>query len=668
MVTFTAFTLVISLFLAPLCSTAATEGNEFLDLDLTQLLDITITSVSKKPQNLSDAAAAVYVITSEDIKRSGVTSLPEALAMAPGLFVAQISASKWAVSSRGFSGYTSNKLLVLIDGRSVYSPAYSGTFWDMQNVLLEDIDRIEVIRGPGGTLWGANAVNGVINIITKKASETTGGLGRIAGGTENEFLGGARVGGKLSDSVYGRFSVNYESRDENVLAMDGRDGHDGWNRFNGGIRLDGEAGQQDSWMLKADVAQSRQDQLLYPFWIGESPYLTEKEGKVSTEGANILGRYQHNFNNDNILTAQVYYDYNDREEDIYQQTFNILDFDLQYQTIVMEHNNLTMGAGYRTMKSDFVDTFQVELADRSDSLLSAFVQDEITIVRDALWFTAGVKWEENDYTGTEWQPSGRVLWKPGKDHSLWFSVARAVRTPSMVEEDGFVTVASYPTDYGTARTRIVGNEQFESEYLCAYETGYRWQYQQSLSVDIALFYNDYEDLYTLDGRMDENGFNYYLINGYEGSGLGGELMIDWKPVKWFSLQMSYAYLNLDLEPNGKAVGSEFQFSAIENTSPENQFSLRGSYNFAERWQLNIWLRYLDEISALNSADFSAGMTTIDDYFVLNANIIWSPVDNLEIMFAGQNLLEDRQLQYVPEFITPATEIERGFYVKATYLF
>ncbi len=300
------------------------SGNEFLDMDISQLLNVTITSVSKKEQRLSDAAAAVFVITQEDIRRSGVTHIAEALAMAPGLQVARISASKWSVSSRGLAGYTSNKLLVLMDGRTVYSPAYSGTFWDMQNTLLEDIDRIEVIRGPGGTLWGANAVNGVINIITKKSSDTLGGIVRAGVGDQETLQGGGRYSGKLNDSTDGRVYLTYNNRDSNTLSDRDGDANDGWQSFQGGFRLDGQRREVVSGLCRG------------------------------------------------IFT-------------------------------------------------------------RTDDLFNAFIQDEIKLIEDKLSLTLGTKWEHNDYTGSEWQPSGRLLFKPLDNHSIWASVARAVRTPTIVE-------------------------------------------------------------------------------------------------------------------------------------------------------------------------------------------------------------------------------------------
>lgn len=650
----------------PCAATPRTE-NEFLDMSLSQLMDITITSVSKKPQTLSEAAAAIYVISNDDIKKSGVTTVAEALALAPGVQVARISSSKWSISSRGFAGFTSNKLLVLIDGRSVYSPAYSGTFWSMQNVLLEDINRIEVIRGPGGTLWGANAVNGVINIITKNAGDTQGGIAYAGFGDQEKVIGGGRYGAQLAESVFGRFSLNYNDRDSNTLLDDGRDGGDSWQHLQSSFRVDGEQEENVSWTIQGDLYKNDEDQILFPFWIDSPPYLTEKDDNAKIKGGNLLGRYQNNMSTDNIITFQTYYDYSDREEAYYQQTFDILDFDLQYQTLVGKNHSLTMGAGYRRTDGNFSESYQVAIPDRTDDLYSAFLQDEITLIDEKLWFTVGSKWEHNDYTGSEWQPSARILFKPEPNQSLWAALARAVRTPSMVEHNGQVTVATFPTEFGTMRSRVVGSEDFSSEVLIAYEAGYRIHTNHNISLDIAAFYNDYEDLYNIQPTQSLTGTDFVFVNGTSGSGSGVEFVVDWKPKSNLSFQATYSYLELDFSQDS-SIPENAAVDFIALASPEHMASVRGSIGFLSDWQFNIWLRYMDEITARNSANLLGEIREIDDYFLLDLNLVWSMTDNIEIMLVGQNVLEDEQFQYASEYATPATSIERSFYGKITWRF
>jgi iron complex outermembrane receptor protein len=407
----------------PAPSTAADGDNRYLDMGLAQLMQITVTSVAKKPQTLADTAAAVFVISQEDIRRSGVTSIPEALAMAPGLQVARISASKWSIAARGFGGYTSNKLLVLIDGRSVYIPAYSGTFWDMQNTMLEDIDRIEVIRGPGGTLWGANAVNGVINIITRKSQETLGSLVRTGFGNEEKVTAGARYGGTIGESAFGRLYVTGNDRGSNVLAGSGEDAYDSWDTLQAGFRTDGIVGSQNEWTFQGDVFDNDGDQIVSPFWLDGPPYLTIDHGDYTASGGNLTGSWRHRFDGGDVPTFKSYFDENNRTESYYAQDFTTLDFDLQFETAVGDRNNLTLGTGFRHVDGEFERTFQVWIPDQSSELYSAFLQDEINLLRDRLWLTVGSKFEHNDFTGDEWQSSARMLWKPGVDHSVWAASA-----------------------------------------------------------------------------------------------------------------------------------------------------------------------------------------------------------------------------------------------------
>ena len=644
--------------------------NEFIDMDISQLMNITITSVSKKPQNLADAAAAVFVISAEDIKNSGVTAVADALAMAPGLQVAKISSSKWSVSSRGFSGFTSNKLLILIDGRSVYSPAYSGTFWDQQNVLLEDIERIEVIRGPGGTLWGANAVNGVINIITKKAEDTEGVMLTAGGGDQERIMSGARIGGKIGESTYGRLSLSYNDREANSLYANDMDAGDGWQSMRGSFRLDGDHSPKGKWTVQGDLYKNDEDQFVSPYWVTTPPYFTSIAGSVEDEGANLLARYEHEFSEDKILTVQTYYDYTDRKEDYYQQTFNIYDFDLQYQMGIGKSHSLTMGTGFRHIEGDFTENIQVSMLDSEDQLYSAFLQDEIALVPDNLWFTLGTKWEHNDYTGSEWQPSARVLWKPAENHSVWTSVARAVRTPSMVEAGGTILLAVFPTDFGVMQSNLVGKEDFDVEELIAYEAGYRLQPGFNLSLDLAVFYNDYDDTYAVT-QVTPSSTDLTFINGSKGDSHGLEAVVDWKTTDWLSFQAVYSYIDMSFELDGRdsstSAGGVF-IDYVENSSPEHQVSLRSTIDFAKDWRLNLWLRYIDDIVVINSENVLGGSFAIDDYFIFNANITWMVTENIEFTLAGQNLLEDRQLQYASEYATPPTAIERGFYGKVTWRF
>ena len=643
--------------------------NRFLDMDLTQLMEVTITSVSKKPQTLGDTAAAVFVITQEDIRRSGVTSVPAALALAPGLQVARISASRWSIASRGFGGYTSNKLLVLIDGRSVYTPAYSGTFWDMQNALLEDIDRIEVIRGPGGTIWGANAVNGVINVITKKAKDTQGTLLQAGAGNQEKLMGAARHGVKISDSAFARLYVTGNDRGSNTLMGSDSDAHDGWQTFQTGFRADGTVGSRSEWSLQGDLFKNDGDQISFPYWLPSSTIPIAKSEDYSAGGGNLIGNWQHTFSSSDKLSFKAYYDANNRDESYYDLTFRTVDLDLQYETTLGERNSLTMGTGFRRVDGEFEDTFQVRIPDQTNDLYSAFFQDEIKLIADALWLTLGAKYEHNDFTGAEWQPSARLLWKPAVDHSFWTAVARAVRTPSMVENGGALTMAVISPFPGSLfPVTLYGNPQYDVETLLAYEVGYRWQARRNLSFDLAGYYNDYDDIYGIISSANPQQPGLTFENCKEGDGYGLELTANWQAKSWLNFAFTYAYQRFELETKeGFPNGTFFDDDSSSYNSPQHQASIRSSIDLAQNWQFNTWLRYVDAIKGRNSLD-PASPLSVDAYFNLDANITWKPRKDLEVMFAGQNLFNSSQLEYIAELITPPTEIERSVYMKVTWNF
>ena len=643
-------------------------SNEFLDMDLAQLMNITVTSVAKKEQQLQDAPAAVYVITQEDIRRSGVTTVPEALAMAPGLQVARVSASSWSVASRGFSGFTSNKLLVLMDGRSVYSPAFSSTFWDEQNTLLEDIERIEVIRGPGATMWGANAVNGVINIITRKAQDTHGTLVRFGAGNEERVLAGGRWGGPISDTASGRMYLTYNDHATNRLAGSGADAHDAWQPAQGGFRLDGVPAGGREWTLQGDLVHNDGDQILAPFWQDRPPFLTAVRDQVEVRGGNLLGRWRQEVGADSALTAKAYYDRKDRDERYFRFEFDTLDVDLQYETRMGSRNSLTLGTGYRTVQGEFdQEMFQARLPNGTDHLYNGFLQDECTLLADRLWLTIGAKYEHNDFTGSEWQPSAQLLWQPAERHSLWTKTARAVRTPTILEQRGRLVVGVYPGEGGIQAASLVGSAGFDSEVVNAYEAGYRWRATDRLSFDLAVFHNVYDELYSITPVPGPAGYDFLFGNEMTGDSDGVELAVDWKAASWLSLILTYSWLEQHLEvedPAALGVMAEL----LAGTSPAHQASLRSAITLAPDWQLNLWLRYVDQITCLDSTNLLGGSVPIDSYFLFDANLIWTPTNNLEVMLTGQNLLEPSRLQYALEVATPPTEIERSVYAKITWRF
>jgi iron complex outermembrane receptor protein len=595
------------------------------ELSLEELGNIEITSVSKAPEWLSSAAASVFVITDEDIRRSGVTSIPEALRLAPNLQVARVDSSQYAISARGFNGITANKLLVLIDGRSVYTPLFSGVFWDAQDTLLEDIERIEVISGPGGTLWGANAVNGVINIITRKAKDTQGTLLSVGGGDEDQILGAFRYGGKVSDNLSYRLYGKYFERDDTVLANED-DVSDGWDKGQGGFRVDWNRGA-DSLTFQGDAYRGTIDQ--------------ETPGDQKIEGENLLGRWERDLAGDANLQLQLYFDHTERDfPDIITEVRNTYDIEFQHRFSLTERHEIIWGAGYRTSSdhtrnSDFL-AFQPR--HRRLDVPSFFVQDKIALWKDRLHLTLGSKYEHNDYTGSEVQPSARLSWQVHERHFLWAAVSRAVRTPARLDQDAFIP-ASPPF-------LLEGGPDFESETVVAYELGYRTQPHRRVSLALTLFFNEYDHLRTLG--QGSTPFSFVIDNGGQGETYGVELWGEVQLMDFWRLKAGYAFLEDDLRvSSGSTDPNEFN-------DAKHRFLIRTSLDVTPTIELDGTLIY---VSHLPDPDVPA-------YTTLDLRLGWQPIQGLEFSLIGRNLLDGQH----PEFgSTPnRREIERSVLVRAVW--
>ncbi len=665
--------------------------DDYLDLPLEDLLSMEVTSVSKKKQALSEAAAAIFVITNEDIRRSGVTSITEALRLAPGVQVARVDSNKWAITTRGFNGLFANKLLVLMDGRSVYTPAYSGVYWDVQDTLLEDIERIEVIRGPGATLWGANAVNGVINIITKYAGNTQGGLVALGGGNEEKGFAGFRFGTELSENTQGRLYAKYFERDSSVLEADGSDTGDDWKSLRAGFRLDSTQNEQDSWTLQGDIYNTDEDATVRNLWLdpsaidpasidpaippgtiipAQSPTFSET---VENSGWNLLTRWNHAFTDQSSTTLQVYYDHTEREEAILTQIYDTLDIDFQHNLNIGGKQQLIWGLGYRRIEDEFTSTFgmSVNPDHSSQDLYSAFIQDQIELVPENFFLTIGSKFEHNDYTGFEMQPSIRGLWKPDARSSLWGSVSRAIRTPSRIETSarivtftGVVTTGNPFAPIAPVTGSINGNEELESEKLLAYELGYRIQPLENLSFDLAAFHNDYEDLLTFETT---DIASYTFANKMSGHATGFEIAMDWRPSIWWRVQASYSriFLSLDLDDDSLDPGLSDQVG--EGSSPENQFSLRYSMDLSKEWELDLWVYHGDELPA-SSIVALQNEIQIDSYTSLNVRLGWQPSENLGFSLVGQNLQGGEHAEFAAETYNGVAGVERSVHGKVRWDF
>ena len=602
-------------------------------LTLEQLMDVEVTSVSRRPEKLSTTASAIQIITGEDIRRSGASSIPEALRLAPNLQVAQVNASQWAVSARGFNNTLANKLLVLIDGRTVYTPLYAGVFWEVQNVPLEAVDRIEVVSGPGGTLWGANAVNGVINIITRGAKDTQGALLEGGGGTELHGFGAVRYGGQSSSGLAYRLYAHGFGRGSTVRP-DGSDARDTWGMGQGGLRLDWNSGTANAFTVQSDYYDGRPD--------------ADGRGRTVARGGNALGRWTRTLSEGSDLQLQVYYDRSWRDFGIgVTEDLTTYDVDGQHRFQLGRRQEVVWGLAARVMLDDTESDTSLAFvpADKTLQLYGGFLQDEIALSGDRLRLSVGSKFEHNSYTGFEVQPSVRLAWTPASRHTVWAAVSRAVRTPSRVDRDLFAFAApSVPL--------LVGGD-IQSEKLIAYELGWRAQPDPRVSVSVSTFYNDYDDLRTVEAGPPPAGLPFTLGNGLQGHAYGAELGAVYQVSDRWRLRGGYTFLKkeLSLKPGSADVNG----GSAEGNDPEHQFLIQSSADMPGRLELDAVLRFVDALPD----------PPVPSYAGLDLRLAWKATEHLELAVVGQNLLYGAR----PEFNTDspsARQVQRGIYGRMTW--
>ncbi|MFC1850521.1 TonB-dependent receptor plug domain-containing protein [candidate division CSSED10-310 bacterium] len=655
------------------------DNDLVLEYGLELLLDMEITSVLKKPQKLSEVAAAVFVITKEDIRSSGVTTIADALRMAPGVNVARLDSNKWAISIRGFLGRFSNKLLVLIDGRSIYSPSFSGVEWELHDLVLDDIARIEVIRGPGGAIWGANAVNGVINIITENAQNTEEGLLDIGAGTEESVLGSFRYGGALTASLSVRGYIKYFERDA-FVDKSGSEAFDDWKALHGGFRGDWSLSEKsvlsfNGAIFDVDVNQMFTTALLEP------PYSQRALDSKEVSGSDLMLSWDHTFLLSSI-SVKTYFNHFEAKEIVVTEERETFDVEFQHNFLLADYHEISWGLGYRETNDSFQNTLHISSDPDSHSfnIFSTFINGEFTIRDNLLFCIVGSKFEDNDFTGFEVQPNVRFLLTPTPHNSVWLSASRAVRTPARSDEHSRTSLSSaIPPDselnpYDLPILIVVyGNDDILSEELLSYEMGYRATISEKLLFDVAAFYNIYDNLVSIEegephldtyDSIDYIAIPYEMQNKLNAITYGGEIVCDWQAAKWLRMQAAYSYLYLDftLDDDSTDIGSKLN----EGRSPQNQFSLRISSQFA-KLEFSTWFRYVDEIPEVIS-EFTE-YRSVPSYTTLDCRLTWKLHKQVELSFVGQNLIEEQHLEYTPDiFTTDATEIERSVYGKLTFRF
>jgi iron complex outermembrane recepter protein len=633
-------------------------------LSLAELGKVEVTTASKEPTQLWQTAAAVYVLTNEEIRRSGATSIPEALRLVPGVEVARIDADHWSVAVRGFAGQFSKSLLVLIDGRSVYTPLFSGVYWDAQNVLLDDVDRIEVIRGPGGTIWGTNAVNGVINIITKSAKDTNGTLANAGGGNLDQGVASLRYGSTTAKG----FSYRLYS----IGAMRGPEYHPDGNNFDDwrmgqlGFRTDWTRGSQDSFTVQGDIYEGASGESLLLATFSPIAEVTE-EDKASFSGGDLLARWRRTLSTGSDIQIQTYFDRTSRQDLEVGETRDTFDIDYIQRQRTFGEQELTWGLGARLSPSNVIQTSPAVNFlpnQQTDSIYSGFLQYELPLWVNKLTLTAGNKFERNNFCGFGYQPTIRLLWSPTNRQSVWAAVTRALRTPSRLDDDVQFDILVQTTPPPPVFFEILGNSKMKAEQLIAYEAGYRAQLSKAFYLDFASFFNTYKDLQgygplSLAVTNNPPPLDYLIVIPYanviEGRTIGTEINPTWDVTRVWQLRGSYSLLHMDLgdKPGFTNVGG--LLGTYMGSSPTHVANMQSIENLPRHFEFNQTYRYSSELPEYN----------VHPYSTLDARLARRVGEELNFAAVGQNLLRPSH----PEFggdPGPLVGIKRTAYLSITW--
>jgi iron complex outermembrane recepter protein len=660
---------LVLIALTMLASQAQNGQPDLTALNIEDLMNVDVTSASKKEQKLSQVPGAIFVITTEDIRRSGATNIPDLLRMVPGLEVAQINPSTWAISARGFNGEYSDKLLVLIDGRTVYTPSFSGVFWDAHDVPLDSIERIEVIRGPGATVWGANAVNGVISIITKSARDTQRGVVTANGGTLEHIGGMIRYGGPIGNrGAYRVFTDGFEMG--HFLTPEHQNGEDGWYIFHGGFRADGQVSSKDSLTLEGEAIRGNAGERANSIVSLLPPVTSTLDLRDRFSGWSVLGRWKRVISPGSEASLQIYFDRSDRGDTTYGLGLNTFDIDFQHQVNWGRRQELVWGLGYRLSSDHMEEDLRIsfEPPELVTQIFSSFVQDEIAIRRRRLYVNLGTKFEHEFYNGFNLQPSARVTWTPDDRDTFWAAFSGAQRTPSRVETSIRYNVAALPgTDNLPTLISVFGNPDQRNERLIATQAGFRKQLSNRLSVDSTAFFNQYHDL-----SSDEPGspgleanppplhllIPYHFANLVHGETHGIEIFANVKLASRWTLSPGYTFLTMHLHRD--AASMDMTTAAdTEGGSPNQQAQLRSNVNLPWHWQWTTSAYFVGRLPA----------QAIPSYTRLDSNLAWQASDKISLGLVGQDLLRGLHPEYAgPDLTELPSLIRRSAYARITWRF
>jgi iron complex outermembrane receptor protein len=648
---------------APAPRASSSEESDLTKVNIEDLMNMEVTSVSKKEQKLSQVAAALFVITQEDIRSSGALNIPDLLRMVPGLDVAQINANTWAISSRGFNLQFANKLLVLIDGRAVYTPLFGGVNWDTQDVPLEDIERIEVIRGPGGTVWGANAVDGVINIITKKAADTQGGLVTGGGGTLAQEFGTLQYGGHMDDTSY-RVFLKYLN-DDHLTDLNGQNGEDDWHLLHAGFRADTTLSKKDSLTTQGDIYTGDEGSIIVHSVLSPVENINV-ERLAPLSGGDVMTRWDHIFSTRSDMTLQFYFDRYARDGPEANEVRNTFDINFQNHIVVGARQDFIWGAEYRHSADETVGTIDQAFvpANEAGELFNAFLQDQIALKPDRMALYFGSRIENSYFSGFDYEPSARFAWTPSNRRTFWAAVSRASRTPTQRDIGIDAVLAALP---GPSEVALLGNPNIKSEHVIAYQLGYRAQPTERLSIDLTVFLNNYHDLESaqiLPSFFDPNSVPPVTVfpetygNRMYGMTEGFEASVKWKATSRWTLRPSYSFLEMHLHTEPGTQDSTSVEDA-QGSNPGNQAQLRShvelSSSFA--WDTNAYF-----VGPL-PAQF------VPSYTRLDSQLTWQLRERLEVNLTGQNLLRDHHVEFNDQFQSVnSSEVKRSAYVKLSWRF
>lgn len=635
---------------------------------LQDLMNIRVTTVSKTEQKLSQTASAVFVITQQDIAESGATNIPDLLRMVPGMDVAQINANTWAISARGFNARFASMLQVLVDGRSVYTDSFGGVFWDQLDIPLEDIERIEVIRGPGGSVWGGNSVNGIINIITKKTSETRGALVVGGGGTEQQGFGTVQYGASAGRSTDFRVFAKYFNQGHlpNLL---GQDGGDGWHSLRGGFRSDSRLTSRDTLMLQGDMYELREGAPTVYLPSITSPTLLPIEEMISTNGGFIQGEWKHVSSVRSDTTLGVSYTQYQRHDALNDHR-GTLDINFQHHFAWGDRQSVVWGAEYRRSMSRVGGSVFVTQTppNLSTNLYSGFAEDEIALLPQHVTLTVGGRLEHNFFSGWNFMPSARAAWAVTPRATLWAAISRSIRRPSEVDADRRANFGSIPGPGGIPYVyAFIGNRNLKDEGLTAVEAGYRATLASSLTVDLATYYNVYDHLYTVEPTTPffesvpappHEVVPYTNENLMHGETHGLEVAVNWRPTSRWTLSPGYAFeqIHMHVAPSSQDF---YSASWTEGGSPKHSAQLRSSLRlwWGLSWDASAY--FVDRIPAF----------AVPSYTRVDTQLSWKFAEGTTISFVGQNLARDHHEEFVDtSFTEMPTMVKRSAYVKFTARF